>query len=231
MSKLSLDKKLYSKRMIKKATKKIELLGDNCNFTVSEFLAVRTFGSIIVFIILLFNKYGYILAPVCSITFYYFVNYIFLDLPIKKRGLKLEHEAIFFFEILELTLESGSTLSQALELTSSNVDSELSKEFAKTLDEVKLGKSLIEGLKDMKYRIPSETINNTILNLTESSIFGSNIINSLNNQLDYLHNKEIFEIKARINKLPTKISVISVIFFIPILLLVILAPVIINYFK
>ena len=92
-----------------------------------------------------------------------------------------------------------------------------------------MGKSLIESLKDMKYRIPSETINNTILNITESSIFGSNIIDSLNNQLEYLRNKRLMEVKGKIAKLPTKISVLSVVFFIPIILLIILSPVIIDF--
>ena len=126
-------------------------------------------------------------------------------------------------------MESGKTLSQALETTAKNIDSNISKEFLKTLNEVKMGKSLVESLKDMKKRIPSESINNTILNVTESSIFGSNIIESLNNQLEYLRNKELMEVKGRIAKLPIKISVISVVFFIPILLLIILSPVVIDF--
>ena len=126
-------------------------------------------------------------------------------------------------------MESGKTLSQALETTAKNIDSNISKEFLKTLNEVKMGKSLVESLKDMKKRIPSESINNTILNVTESSIFGSNIIESLNNQLEYLRNKELMEVKGKIAKLPIKISVISVVFFIPILLLIILSPVVIDF--
>ena len=123
-------------------------------------------------------------------------------------------------------MESGKTLTQALETTAKNIDSNISKEFLKTLNEVKMGKSLVESLKNMKNRIPSESINNTILNVTESSIFGSNIIDSLNNQLEYLKNKQLMEVKGKIAKLPIKISVISVVFFIPILLLIILSPVI-----
>ena len=42
--------------------------------------------------------------------------------------------------------------------------------------------------------------------------------------------KKILEVKAEITKLPTKISIISVIFFIPIMFLVILSPVIITFF-
>ena len=84
-------------------------------------------------------------------------------------------------------------------------------------------------LDDLKKRLPSDAINNVILNITESSVFGNNMIESLNNQLDFLRDKQLLEIKEEIAKLPTKISVISVIFFIPIMLLVILAPVILTF--
>lgn len=222
--------KIYSKKTTKKISEKIELLGEQTKLDTKTFLNVRMLGTIFIFLIfILFSKHGYIYAPILSIAYYFGITYVLLDYPIKERGLKLEHEAIFFFEILELTLESGKNLSQALDITSSNTDGDLSNEFKKTLHEVKLGKSLIESLKDMKKRIPSETINNTILNITESSIFGSNIIASLNNQLEYLRNKRLMEVKAKINKLPTKISVLSVVFFIPLILLIVLSPVVIEF--
>lgn len=230
MKKVTLIDKIYSKKMINKVNKKIELLGDNCTYTTKTFLNIRLLGTILIFLIfILFSNYGYIYAPLFSILYYYVITYLLLDEPIKKRGLKLEHEAIFFFEVLELTLEGGRTLSSALEITVKNIDGDLSNEFNKALNEVRMGKSLVESLKNMKNRIPSEAINNSILNITESSIFGSNIIESLNNQLEYLRNKRLMEIKGKINKLPTKVSILSVIFFIPIILLIILSPVIINF--
>lgn len=94
---------------------------------------------------------------------------------------------------------------------------------------MKLGKSFNEALKDMKERIPSDSINSIILNLTEASIFGNSIINTINNQIEYLQDKKLLKVKEVINKLPTKISILSVLFFIPIMLLIILAPVIIKY--
>ena len=92
-----------------------------------------------------------------------------------------------------------------------------------------MGKSLTEALISMKDRIPSEEINTVILNIKESSKFGNNIIDSLNNQIDYLRDKKILNIRATINKMPIKISVISVLFIIPIILLIMLGPVLINF--
>ena len=103
-----------------------------------------------------------------------------------------------------------------------NVNSELSNEFKKALFEVKFGKSLIEALEDMKKRIPSETINNIILNITQTDLFGNSILDTMYNQIDFLREKQVLEIKGQINKIPNKISIISVLFIIPLISLIIL---------
>ncbi len=221
--------KIYPKKTVNRIEKKMNYLGqDNKNSTFA-FLNLRLLFSILLFGIFFSMKYGYILAPILTLLFYYALEKIVFDYPIKKRGLKLEEEAIFFFEILCLTLESNSNLKGALELTSKNIDSELSLEFKKALHEVRMGKSFTESLIALKERIPSDTINTIILNLTESSIFGNSVLSSLQNQLDYLREKRLLTIKAEIAKLPTKISVLSVLFFVPIMLLIILSPILLQF--
>ncbi len=226
----SLFVKIYPKRTIERVEAKIQLLGVSNHYNLFMILNFRVLISLILFIVLLIvSQIGYILAPVVAILFYYLSEKVLLDYPIKKRAKKLEKEALFFFEILLLTLESRRNLGHALSLTTANIDSELSDEFKQTLAEMKLGKSLNEALNDMKKRIPSEAINNAILNMVESNIFGNSILTSLTNQIDFLREKQMLDVKAEINKLPTKVSIISVVFFVPIMLLIILVPVLILY--
>lgn len=222
--------RIYRKKTIQKIESKIKLLGVNCKYKTMDLLNTKLLISFILFaIILVLSKQGYILAPIMTILFNIVFEKIILDYPIKQREKKLEEEATFFFEVLCLTLDSGKNLKSALNMTAQNIDSELSSEFKKALSEIRLGKSFTESLNSMKERIPSDAINTIILNLTQASILGSNITESINNQLDFLREKKLLEVKAEITKLPTKISVISVIFFIPIMLLVILSPVIIEF--
>lgn len=222
--------KIYRKKTVEKVEDKIKLLGINSKLDGAFFLNLRLLLTLFVFVIILFFcKLGYLMAPIVAIVFYILFEYFVLDCPAIKRGKKLEKESLFFFEVLALTLEGGRTLKHALSLAAQNVDSEISSEFKKTLAEVRLGKTLKEGLEDMKKRIPSDTINNVILNMIESDTFGNSIVSSMYNQIDYLREKQMLNVKAEIAKLPTKVSVISVLFFIPIMLLIILAPVIIQY--
>ena len=211
---------------------KIKLLGISSKLTTEKFLIIRLITTIIIFLFILINyKYGYILSIIVSIIYYFLLEKIVLDSKIKKRRKKLDIEAIYFFEVLTLSLQTGRNLSEAILVTTSSIEDELSLEFKETLRETKYGKSLTESLTDMQNRIPSDSINNIILALTQANIYGSSIISTMYNQVDYLREKRKMEVKATISKIPTKISIISVFFFIPLILLIILGPAILSYIK
>lgn len=222
-------KKIYREHEIKRINSKITSLR-NYPFDEISFLNIRLITTLMLFFItLLIFKAGYITSPIISLIYYYLFEYIFLDTLIIKRTNKLDREALTFFEILTLSLESGRNLEKALEITVQNVNSELSEEFKKTLFEVKFGKSLIEALEDTKKRIPSETINNIILNITQTNIFGNSIIDTMYSQIEFLREKQVLGIREQINKLPNKISIISVLFIVPIILLIVLGPFLISF--
>ena len=223
---------IYRDKTIKNIEKKIKLLGVNVKYNAISFMNLRVFTSIILFFVVLYLvDFGYIVAPIIVYLYYTFLPNLYFDTKIKKRSRELDYDAMYFFEILALSLESGKNLITALKSTSNSIDSSLSLEFREVIREVDLGKSLDEALDDLKTRIPSSTVNNIILNIRESNLFGNNIIDTLYNQIDYIREKLVLEQRAYIAKLPLKISIISVIFFIPLLLLLILGPVILNYFR
>ena len=231
MNKEDFVKIIYSNTYIDKLIKKVNMLGINDHTDVYKVIIWRLISSIALFVvILLISNYGYILAPVLTFLYYKLFNMAVLDDKIKKRTVKLEGEAMHFFEVLTLSLETGRNLASAIEVTTNNVSGLLSDEFKETIREVGFGKSLNESLSDMQKRIPSDTINNIILSLTESNVYGNSIIKNLYNQIDFLREKRKVEVKGKISKVPVLISVISVLFFIPLLLLIILGPIVLEYF-
>ncbi len=222
-------KKIYREHEINRINSKITTLKDY-PFDEIGFLNLRLITTLIIFFItLLIFRAGYITSPIIALVYYYLFEYLFLDTLVIKRSNKLDREALTFFEVLTLSLESGRNLEKALEITVKNVNSELSDEFKKTLFEVKFGKSLLEALNDTKKRIPSETINNIILNITQTNIFGNSIIDTMYSQIEFLREKQVLSVREQINKLPNKISIISVLFIVPIILLIVLGPFIISF--
>lgn len=220
-------KRIYRPSDIEKIDKKIKLLGSDykISFDAVTFLNARMITTIIISILLIaFSHLRYYIIPFIIIIYYYMFHYVLITIPLNNRIKKLDREALTFFEILALTLESGKNLENALEITCKNVDSELSNEFKRSLMEMKFGKSFMESLGNLKERIPSPTINGIILNIMQTDVFGNSIITTINNQVEYLRDKQIMEIRGEINKIPNKVSIISVIFIIPLILLIILGP-------
>lgn len=222
--------RIYREKDIKKVNDKINLFGVSKKITLEKFMNLRLYSSLLVFVIVfLFVDSGALLAPIITVIWYYLVNYLMLDRPLKKRESKLNNEAYYYFEVLTLALESGRNLENAIKMACKYIDSEVSDEFKETLKQVNFGKSLTEALSLMSNRIPSLTINNIILNMEQSNLFGNSIIDTMHNQLDFLKDKQIMDIKEKINKIPNKISIFSVVFFIPLILLIILGPVLVEF--
>lgn len=229
-NKKSFINRIYREKDIKKIDAKINQFGVSKKFTTEYFMNFRLFTSMIVFVVLfIFADFGALIAPVATVLWYILVGYFMIDKPLKKRERKLDNEAYYYFEVLTLALESGRNLENAIKMACKYIDSEISSEFKETIKQVNFGKSLAESLSVMSARIPSLTINNIILNMEQSNLFGNSIIETMYNQLDFLKDKQIMDIKAQINKIPNKISIFSVLFFIPLILLIILGPVLIDF--
>lgn len=215
---------LYSKKVLNKIDEKINLLGVSSRVSTLTFLNIRLITMIVLGIVVFVSfDYGYVYVPFVMIIYYILFEKIFLNRKIKKRTEKLNSEAIYFFEVLTLSLQTGRNLNEAISVTINSVDGELSLEFKEAIRQTRFGKSLNESLNDIQKFIPSDSINNIILSLTQSNMYG------MHSQIDYLRQRRILEVKAKISKVPIKISVISVFFFIPLILLIILGPVILGY--
>ena len=178
--------------------------------------------------VLYFLDFGYILAPIIAFLVYVLFVPIVLDTKINERRKVIEKDALYFFEVFTLSLEAGRSIKTSLEITSKNIDSSLSVEIQKVLKDINLGKDLNNSLEDLRKRIPSDTVNNIILNIEQANTFGNDIVETMYNQIDYLREKRVLETKAIISKMPVKISIVSVIFFIPLLLLLLLGPMLIK---
>lgn len=224
-------KKIYREKDLDNIQNKINMLGQTKLNAVSFMTRRIVCTVLLVLFIITFTYIKYIFIPFIAILFYFSFYYIFITYPLNMRTKKLDREALYFFEVLTLTLQSGRNLEQSIDITVQNVDSELSSEFRKCLVEIRYGKSLNEAIEAMQKRIPSETINNILLNINQTKIFGNNIIDVMYDQVNYLREKQTLEIKGEINKIPNKISIVSVLFVVPLILLIILGPILIQFIQ
>lgn len=192
-------------------SRKLQLMGLHLNYKVFGYM--RLVSTIILFIGLLFlSPYGYIVAPICALIYYFLLEYIILDLGIKRRKRLLESQANSFFRTFLLLLKSGRGIKNSLILTTSVLDNELSYEFRKELGNIKNGKTLEEGLSSLTERIPSLIINNIITSVIEASRYGNNVLESILLQLEYIKEIEEKRVLRSYRVVPYKAALLSLMF-------------------
>lgn len=192
-------------------SRKLQLMGLHLNYKVFGYM--RLVSTIILFIGLLFlSPYGYIVAPICALIYYFLLEYIILDLGIKRRKRLLESQANSFFRTFLLLLKSGRGIKNSLILTTSVLDNELSYEFRKELGNIKNGKTLEEGLSSLTLRIPSLIINNIITSVIEASRYGNNVLESILLQLEYIKEIEEKRVLRSYRVIPYKAALLSLMF-------------------
>lgn len=194
-----------------KVQRKLDYMGLKLDSKV--FIIMRLISSALLFIFLLFFiDYGYIVAPISTIIYYFFVEYVILDLGIKRRIEVLENDALDFMPVFMLCLKSGRNIKNAIIMSTNVIENDLAIEFKKVIKTVELGKSLDESLNIMKNKIPSEIINNILISIIEANRLGNNINDSINIQLSYIKDRKKKKILNKYKLVPFKLAVISIIF-------------------
>jgi len=177
---------------MKKLRRKIKLLG--INYDANIFNSLRLVFSLILFFYLIFSiKYGYIIAPLIAIIFYLLSEYVVIDIPLRNKIINMEKEGIEYVSSLLLNLKNSKSIRVSIKNSSRVINSDLSKEFSQVINDTKIGLTLEESLNNLSERIPSIFLQNIILNLKESNKNGTNVINSIERQLEAMeqHYEEI----------------------------------------
>ncbi len=207
---------------------KQKLIYANLKQTPEHYVLMKILSCLLLFWagVLLFSLFW---ALIAALIFYIIYDYLVLEYLIKKRINQLDEQAQYFLEVLILALETGSSIEKAISLAISEDDSDLAQQFEQVLLEIKLGHSLPEALTNMQKRIPSESIDNILLSISDTSSLGVSLIASLQEQLSFLQRKNFLQKKEAINKIPVKVSIVSVLLILPIIFLLILSPLILNF--
>ncbi len=201
----------------KRVQKKLDYMGLKVKNEI--FIIMRLISSLILFIFLFFFiDYGYIVAPICTVIYYIFVEYVILDLGIKRRIDVLEDDSLELMPVFLMCLRSGRNVKNAINLSVSIIDNDLSQEFKKVLKSIELGKSLDEALKELKNRMPSEIIINIIISIMEANRLGNSVNDSINIQLGYIKERKRKSILTRYKTIPFKLALISIVFVLIILI-------------
>ncbi len=156
--------------------------------------------------------------------------YLFLKWKIRERRKIVSRELANFLDLLTFTVEAGLGLVPALERIKESHTGLLQKEIVLLLEHLRLGFTRREALDDFARRLPSAEVHNLIEAIQLSNQLGTSLSRTLRVQSNLLQTRRYQRAELQAQTAPIRIIPALVFFFLPGLLLIYLAPPIINFF-
>jgi len=154
----------------------------------------------------------------------YILPQYFLSKLIKKRQAAILLAQPYAMDLLSITVEAGLGFDASLAHAMSKMTGPLAEEFAKSLNEIRLGKPRLEAFEDLGKRTGVEDLKIFMTAIIHASRLGSSITNTLRIQADSLRTRRRQQAQEMAMKAPIKMAFPLVLFILPALFLVVLVP-------
>ena len=166
----------------------------------------------------------YTLIP-CAVG--YFIPRYWVDKRAEKRRVEIIQGFPDALDMMLVCVEAGQSLDQSV----IRVGKEsrmgypaLADEFEMVAQEVKAGKDRTTVLKDMSERVGVPDVSSFVTTLVQSATFGTSIADALRVYSADMRDKRIMRAEEAANKLPTKMTLATMMFTVPPLLVILIGP-------
>jgi tight adherence protein C len=130
-------------------------------------------------------------------------------------------------DMMLVCVEAGQSLDQTILRVARETKAgypALAEEFEMVSNEVKAGKERVAVLKDMAERVGIPDVASFVTTLIQSATFGTSIAEALRVYSDEMRDKRVMRAEEKANKLPTKLTLGTMMFTVPALLLILIGP-------
>ena len=130
-------------------------------------------------------------------------------------------------DMMLVCIEAGQSMDQAILRVSKELRSgfiELSEEFEIVSYELKAGKDKTQVMRDMSERCGVQDVKSFVTVLIQSQQFGTSIGDALRVYADEMRDKRVMRAEEKANKLPTKMTLATMMLTVPPLLIILIGP-------
>ena len=164
-----------------------------------------------------------ILVPAAAFVGYYLPEWI-----VRSRSGKRQHQIRRALpdalDLMSITVQAGLAFDAALERVSREMGGPLGQECYRVVQEMRLGKSRSEALRDLGDRTTVDELRSFVLAMVQAEIFGISISRVLHVQAGELRMKRRQLAEEQAQKLPVKIVFPLILCIFPALMVVLLGP-------
>ncbi|NOX40621.1 MAG: type II secretion system F family protein [Alphaproteobacteria bacterium] len=136
-------------------------------------------------------------------------------------------------DLMLVCVEAGQSLDQSIQRVAEEIHPafpDLSEEFAMVANEMKAGKDRVSVLRDLGERAGSQDISAFVTVLIQSASFGTSISEALRVYGSEMRDKRVMRAEEKANTLPTKLTLGTMMFTLPPLLIILIGPSIYNIY-
>jgi len=137
-------------------------------------------------------------------------------------------------DMMLVCVEAGQSLDQSIIKVSQEIRAgypALADEFATVAHEMKAGKDKIQVLKDMSERAGVTDVASFVTVLVQSASFGTSIADALRVFSSEMRDKRVMRAEEKANVLPTKLTLGTMMFTVPPLIIILIGPSVYNVWK
>lgn len=134
-------------------------------------------------------------------------------------------------DMMLVCIEAGQSMDQALLRVSGELRSSypaLAEEFAIVTHEMKAGKDKANVLNDMAERVGVQDVSSFVTVLVQSQTFGTPVSDALRVYASEMRDKRVMRAEEKANKLPTKMTLTTMMFTVPPLLIILVGPSVVS---
>ena len=150
---------------------------------------------------------------------------------VSKRVQKREDEITSGFpdalDLMLVCVEAGQSLDQAIIRVAKEMRAAypaLAEEFEIVAYEMKAGKDKTQVLRDFGDRVGVQDVNSFVTVLIQSASFGTSVAEALRVYASEMRDKRVMRAEEKANKLPTKLTLCTMMFCVPPLLVILIGP-------
>lgn len=136
-------------------------------------------------------------------------------------------------DMMLVCVEAGQSLDQSIIRVSNEIEAgfpALAMEFATVAHEMKAGKDKIQVLKDMSERCGVTDVSSFVTVLIQSATFGTSIAEALRVYAAEMRDKRVMRAEEKANVLPTKLTLGTMMFTVPPLMIILIGPSVYNVY-
>lgn len=137
-------------------------------------------------------------------------------------------------DLMLVCVEAGQSLDQAIIRVAGEMRAgypALADEFEIVANEMKAGKDKITVLKDMSERAGVQDVSSFVTVLIQSTAFGTSIADALQVYASEMRDKRVMRAEEKANVLPTKLTLGTMMFTVPPLMIILIGPSIYGIYK